>query len=214
MVEPAGTDRYVRLGRHIGVALRVPGVRYAVFRKDVGRIDRRPARISGNSVFIADPPDVAAFVGFFRRPDNAFRHVFMQRIGPFFVIRLAYRIDVTGPVLPDFVQRTVWFVFAQFNDLVAIVGRVRRRSEAIKVPVPRRQIYGGLNTVFMTGIGKLPEYITLSGLPRAVPDAMFRVFGRPQAESVMMLDDENGGRYAAGFKHAAPLSAVQIRGIE
>ena len=142
--------------------------------------------------------------------------------GPLVVCRAVYLARLVGPAIPSVATvgpvephlEDVAVLRQQFTQLVAEIGDVCRTAVFRMVSVPRRQIYGELQTLLATGVGEFAHHVALALFPRRVLDGILGVFRGPHAEAAMVLGGEDDAPHASLLADACPLAAVEVAGVE
>lgn len=80
--------------------------------------------------------------------------------------------------------------------------------------IPRRKVQARVDSPGLGRLDKLFHHISFPILPRASNDRVISVFGRPQAESIVVLGRQNHQRDAGLSSCIGPLAGVEARWIE
>ena len=98
------------------------------------------------------------------------------------------------------------------GQVVLIIQQIMAISPIM--PIPRRQIQPHIDAVGSGGGDKLLNDVSSAVLPRAADDRVGGVFGRPEAEAVVVLGGENHEGNSGGGGSGGPLGGVERSGIE
>ena len=193
----------------------------AISGENLAGTEERPIGGTGKAAFVAHPTAAGTAIG----EDDCLWLQFVQHLVNLGIVIIVLAVNgaaVLGSAIPP--VATVGSVEPNLEDF-AIVGHqfVQLCVEIVHigrcgvfgvVAVPRTQVNGKLDAIFLTGRRQFAHHIALSVLIGRVADAVFRKLCGPQAETVMMLGGKDYALHTGCHKGLHPLLAVQLGGVE
>ena len=224
MVEPSRSDGHVALCRHPLIAVGMSLLQLVVFLiawEHVASAQERPVGGMGVTLFVAHPSAARSAV----REHDALRLQLVNQLVGAVVLVVCAAVDgarFLGTAIPSVAAvgsiepnlEDVAVAREQLTQLVVEVVHIKRRAVESLVPVPGREVYAKLQSVFLACRGQFAHHVALSVLVRRVAYAVVGVVGGPQAEAVVMLgrdDDTFQSRLDKGLR---PLLAIEPGGVE
>ena len=224
VVEPSRTDRHIALCGHPLVAIGVAILQLPVFL--ITRIhlvfpQESPVGGTGVAVFVAHPSASGASVG----EDDGLWLVLVDSLPcPGIVIvgaavdstRLAgttvVAVSTVGTVEPYL--EDVAILCQEFVELCMEILTVQRCAVKSLMAVPGRQVDTEFESVFLAGCRQFTHDIALAVLVGSIAYAVVGVFGRPEAETVVVLGRDDDALHAGISQCLGPLLAVKPRRVE